>query len=122
MSDQVRASGFLKWAVDTFGKVALSRTERAARFLEEAMELAHSENLPCETAVKILARTYSRPKGELTREFGQAQVTLEMMAQNANLPLDAMAEAEYKRVVSIPPAEWHRRQAAKVEAGPADQS
>jgi hypothetical protein len=36
-----RPSRFLMWAHETFGNVALDPRERALRFTEEAVELAH---------------------------------------------------------------------------------
>ncbi len=48
----LRPKAFLQWAIDTFGPVAANRDERAARFVEEAIELAHAEGLELWTVAR----------------------------------------------------------------------
>lgn len=109
-----RPTLFLAWAVDTFGQIAISRDERAARFIEEAIELVHVEKLPKDVLLRIIERVYSRPRGDVYKEIGQAQVTLECLAENVGLSADAEAEREFARVRSIPLEEWTKRHDAKV--------
>lgn len=111
---QLRPAAFLRWTVETFGKVALNRDERACRFIEEACELVHAEGLPQATVQKVVARVYSRPPGDVAKEIGQAAATLECLAENLGLSADAECEREFARVRSIPQAEWVRRHDAKV--------
>lgn len=110
----LRPKAFLSWAIETFGPVAAHRDERAARFIEEAIELAHAEGLAHETVQRILARVYSRPAGVVAKEIGQAMATLECLAENAGLSADAECEREFARVKDIPQEEWTRRHDAKV--------
>lgn len=112
----------LQWAVSTFGSIAADPHERAMRFLEEAVELAHAEGVTAETASKIAARVYSRPAGHTAQEVGQAAMTLECLAANLGISAEAECANEFLRVQSIPKAEWDRRHAAKVALGIANNS
>lgn len=107
----------LAWAIDTFGPITTNRTERACRFVEEAIELAHAEGLSAAVLCALIGRVYARPAGDLETEIGQAALTLEMLAENACLSVDRLADAEFRRVTSIPKEEWQRRHAAKVARG-----
>jgi uncharacterized protein with PIN domain len=110
----LRPKAFLQWAIDTFGSIACNRDERAARFVEEALELAHAEGMSPGTAMRLINRVYSRPRGDTAKEIGQAQATLECLAENLGLSADAEAEREFARVKGIPQEEWTRRHDAKV--------
>jgi NTP pyrophosphatase (non-canonical NTP hydrolase) len=110
----MRPKAFLQWAIETFGPIAANRDERAARFIEEALELVHAEGITAETAQRILDRVYARPRGSLGKEIGQAMATLECLAENVGLSADAECEREFARVRSIPKEEWTRRHDAKV--------
>ena len=109
-----RPKAFLQWAIDTFGPVARNRDERAARFIEEALELVHAQCLPLVTVLRIAARVYERFPGEQAREIGQAMATLECLAENVGLSADAECEREFARVLTIPKEEWLKRHDAKV--------
>jgi len=117
-----RPSAFLNWASETFGVVALRRDERAGRFLEEAIELAHAAGLPIGTVSRLTERVYARPAGDLAREIGQAAATLEMFAENEGLSATNEASREFDRVQAIPKEEWAARHAAKVKLGIANLS
>lgn len=112
-----RPDEILRWAIDTFGPIAADRHERAARFLEEAMELAQVEGVSHHIAKAIADRVYSRPTGTLTREVGQAQVTLECLAANVGVDADEEAAKEFDRVRSISPDKFRKKQAAKAAIG-----
>lgn len=100
-----------------FGPIALDRKERAARFIEEAIELAQAEDLPLNLVMAVASRVYARPAGDVQKEIGQAQVTLECLAKNLGLSVDAEAAREFDRVRSISSDEHQRRFAAKVAMG-----
>ncbi len=117
-----RPKDFLAWATDTFGEIATDDMERTRRFIEEALELAHAMGLPLATVEKISARVYSQPAGVIPQEIGQAQVTLETLAENLNLSADREAYLEFDRVRKIPKSEWDKRHAAKVAVGIAGHS
>lgn len=117
-----RPRAFLDWAIKTFGEVAKNRDERLARFVEEAIELAHTEGMGRNTLDAVINRVYSRPRGETGKEIGQAQATLEMFAENIGESSADLAEREWQRVQTIPQSEWDRRHKAKVELGIANLS
>lgn len=118
MSDDTeRPRAFLAWAGEIFGPVALDRDERALRFLEEAIELAHALGTPIGTLSAIAERVYARPAGAIGREVGQAQVTLELLGEVIGHPTEVEAQREFDRVRSIPKEEWQARHAAKVKMG-----
>lgn len=117
MFNRARAKAFLAWAESTFGPCARSREERAMRFLEEAIELAHVEGVSSVVAAKIVARVYNRPPGTLEKEIGQCQATLETLALNAGVDPDEQAELEYQRAISLPTEYWRRRHDTKTAFG-----
>lgn len=109
---------FLRWAKETFGGIALDPRERATRVLEEALELAHAEGVPTSVALRLVERTFARPRSPITAlEIAQVAVTLEAAACNLGLDVDTLADAEYLRVTGIDPEEWRRRHLAKVNLG-----
>ncbi len=113
--DADRPKELLAWAVDMFGQIATDRLERAARFIEEALELVHAENMPRDTVERIVDRVYSRPRGDVAKEIGQAAATLECLAVNIGLSSDAECSQEFARVQSISKEEWTKRHNAKVK-------
>jgi hypothetical protein len=112
-----RPAAFLAWAVETFGPVAKLRSERLMRFVEEAIELAHADGMERRILTAIAQRVYARDPGEINKEIGQAQATLETYAENIGVSSDDLAEREWQRVQSIPREEWERRHAAKQALG-----
>lgn len=116
-----RPQQFLAWALGTFGVIALDPDERAARFVEEAIELVHAAGMPQSLVDRIVTRVYSRPPGTFSKEIGQAAVTLEMLAQTYDLCVETEAEREWQRVQRIPREQWTKRHDAKVLLGIANQ-
>ena len=112
-----RPKEFLAWAVGVFGSTATLRDERAMRFVEEAVELAQAEGVDEETMRRNVARVYARRPGSTAKEIGQAQATLEMLAENIGLSAAGAADREFARAQAIPAEEWARRHAAKAEIG-----
>lgn len=112
-----RPSRALIWAVEMFGDIALDRRERVLRFVEEAIELAEAMSLTSAELQRIMVRVFNRPSGNVARELGQCQVTLECLAKAIGIDLDAEATKEFQRVHGIPKDEWERRHAAKVAIG-----
>ena len=108
------AVAMLNWCVKTFGSVALQRIERAARLLEEAVELVQVEGVSSDVALRIVNRTYQRPPGELRQEVGQVANLLECLAQNVGLDVFEEGQREFDRCQAVPQVEWDRRHAAKV--------
>lgn len=112
-----RPAVWLAWAHKTFGDIAFDPRERALRFIEEAIEVAHAMGLDETTLSAIIARVYFRQRGDLAREIGQSMGTLELLAETMAINAEAETAAEFQRVQSIPQEEWDRRHAAKVALG-----
>jgi hypothetical protein len=112
-----RPAAFLAWAAEMFGPVAKVRGERLMRFVEEAIELAHADNMELETLHAIIRRVYSRAPGLIEKEIGQAQACLETYAENSGYSSSDLAEKEWQRVQGIPREEWSRRHSAKQALG-----
>lgn len=110
----------LKWAVGVFGDVAKSRQERAARFIEEAVELVQAEGLPVSTVQSIVRRCYDRPAGDSHKELGAAGITLLALAENSGMDAGDAILCEWERIQAKPQDYWDKRHAAKVAAGTAN--
>lgn len=107
----------LEWAHATFGEVAGHPEERAARFIEEAIELVQAVGLPVDLVDAIAGRVYLRPAGQVSKEVGQAMVTLETLAEVMGVVAESEADREFARIKAIPQEEWSRRHQAKVDLG-----
>lgn len=112
----------LDWANNSFGSIACNRDERAARLVEEAIEVAQVEGLPLEIVKRITDRVYSRPPGDLANELGGVGITAEALAENAGLDFEQCTQCEWERVLSKSSEWWEKKHAAKVAAGTADLS
>lgn len=110
------------WAKEMFGEVATDPRERAMRFLEEAVEVSHSLGLDVDTTLAIVDRVYDRDQGVISRELGQAQITLEVLAKALEVDIEEEANKEFYRIQAVPKAEWERRHAAKQALGIAQPS
>ncbi len=107
----------LDWAVQMFGPVAKNRDERAARVLEEAVELAQACGVSQDVCGKIITRVYAREHGDVRSEFGQLQMVLYSFAANENLNPDTEADIEFHRVSQWPKSHWDKRHAQKAKDG-----
>lgn len=112
-----RRSRALDWARETFGSIALDSEERAMRFVEEALELGHALGLSHVTTQAIIKRVYARPSGDVLKEMGQAQLTLDLLSKAINVNADDEADKEFFRIQKIPKEVWQERHAAKVRLG-----
>lgn len=112
-----RQHDFYRWAVDVFGPIATDTLERTARFLEEAVELAHALGLSRVYIEKIVKRVFERPVGSVNREVGQVGVTLLALCERLGISASTEELREWGRVTSVPVEEMRARQQAKVEAG-----
>lgn len=120
MPETTRQKKVLDWAVENFGVIATNRDERAARLIEEAVEVAQAEGVPLEIVQRIVERIYSRPPGELSQEIGGLAITLDALAENAGLDVTVEAERELERITSKSKEWWTKKHAEKVEAGTAN--
>lgn len=112
-----RQEAILAWAIEMFGDAAGTQEERAMRFVEEAIELGHALGLSRGKLQIISDRVYSRDGGDVPKELGQAQMTLEALAESLKLDAFAECDVEFNRVRSISKEDHRRRHAAKVAMG-----
>lgn len=118
-ASQPRPAAFLAWAADVFGDVALDRKERAMRFLEEALEVAHAEGVEMLIADRIMGRVWKKAPNpaETPREIGQAYACLETYAESIGVSADAEATTEFERVQTFSKDVLRERHQAKVVLG-----
>jgi hypothetical protein len=108
------------WVVSRLGGELLrNRPERAMRLAEEAIELAQAEGVSESDVARIVARVYSRPKGEPTQEMGGVMVCCHAWAIAAFQDLDKLTEREVNRVEAVPAEVTRAKHAAKAHAGTA---
>jgi hypothetical protein len=113
----------LEWAVDRFGLVATNIDERAARLLEEAIEIAQAAGVKLETVDKIARRTYSRPVSkDIGQEIGGCGITLLGFSEAVGHDFAHEINREWERVASLPKEYWQRKHAEKVHDGTANLS
>lgn len=109
-----------EWLRTRFGdEVRLNRHERAARVLEEAAELAQAEGVDRAFADRILARVFSRPRGNPYQEAAGVAVTLLAWSATTGADLDALALAEVERIERLPVEHFRQKHAEKAAAGTA---
>ena len=112
----------LKWAIETFGNVAKNRDERAARLVEEAIELAQAEGVPLDVIERIAHHVYSKPPGDPIAELQGVALTLDACAENLGDTVQAATWRELVRVTGRSAATWKERHDVKVADGRANLS
>lgn len=87
------------WAVEAFGiDIVANIPERSSRFLEEALELVQSLDLPREFAHRLVDYVYDRPKGEVEQEVAGTLVTLGTLCGAKNVNAETAVFHELVRV------------------------
>lgn len=87
-----------QWMLECFGdEIALSKHERAARFLEEALELAQASGLTPKDVRALTSYVYGRPVGDPAQEVGGVMVCLAGLCQASEISLYKAALAELAR-------------------------
>lgn len=88
-----------RWLSNTFEEeIIYSTTERADRFLEEALELVQSHGYTKERASVILDFVYDRPAGDPFQEVGGVYTTLSAYCSVHNIDMTLAAETELSRI------------------------
>lgn len=106
------------WVVACFGpKIAVDKTERNHRFLEEALELVQSCGCTASEAHQLVDYVYGREAGELNQEVGGVMITLMALCTAQGTLADICGEAELERIWTKVEA-IRAKQAAKPEHGP----
>ncbi|WP_193559307.1 MULTISPECIES: hypothetical protein [Agrobacterium] len=88
-----------QWLLECFGPVLVAdKTERADRFIEEALELVQSVGYPAERVMALLSYVYGRQLGEPAQEVGGTMVTLAAFCISHGIDMDEAAKTELARV------------------------
>lgn len=106
------------WMRRAFGdRSADSRLERAARFVEEALELGQAAELTRDQVEQLVGYVFDRPVGELEQEVGGAAVTLLAFCHTHEISMRQLTERELDRVLAMPIEHFALRNAQKRAAG-----
>lgn len=91
--------GVAQWMLECFGPAVVGdKTERADRFIEEALELVQSVGYPAERVMALLSYVYGRELGEPAQEVGGTMVTLAAFCISHGIDMDEAAKTELARV------------------------
>ncbi|WP_210270029.1 hypothetical protein [Aureimonas mangrovi] len=87
------------WMIDCFGEeVSADKTERADRFIEEALELAQATGWTADRGHALVDYVFGRPVGEPGQEVGGVMVTLAALCNVHGIDIDAEARREVDRI------------------------
>ena len=117
MMNTDRQGYILRWVKETFGTKALNSKERAARLVEEALEMGQACGLSVHEVDAIGNRVYQRPTGQYAQEIGSVQITLEALAEHLGYQVDQCADEELYRLLQLPPGYFQKTDAEKRRAG-----
>src|SRR5258708_7676275 len=118
MSRDQRQNAAADWVRDAFGPhTMLALDERAARVLEETVELAQALFVPKAIATKIVDYVYGRPVGNPIQEAGGVGLTLLVVCEAMGVSADIAEHNELMRVLQKPLEHFRARHAAKHAAG-----
>jgi hypothetical protein len=108
------------WVRSRLGEKALmDRQERAARLVEEAIELAQAEGVPEIRIVNVARRVYDRPVGEVEQEIGGIGVCLLAYCHASGFNFVTLTDREVTRIEKVPVEVSRAKHNAKVRAGTA---
>lgn len=115
---EYRQSRLYNWCYETFGQaVANSPNERAARVVEEAIELAQAIGVDRKMIDAIADRVYSRPFGDIKQEIAGTAFTLDVLAFLFDVNVDQVVWEELDRVSQIPKENFRAKHKEKVDVG-----
>lgn len=107
-----------EWAGRAFGTTTLTRPdERAARVVEEAVELGQAANVPRDVAHRIVDYVYDRPAGSAEQESGGVLMTMLIFCASIGVLAEDMEVRELDRVLAKPPEYFKGRHEAKAAHG-----
>lgn len=98
-------------------KAMVNLPERAARVIEEAVELGQAHDISKEVMLAIVDRVYSRPKGDPSDEAGDVMFTLLAYTETAHVNIESVLALRLERVESIPVDVLRERHKQKRAAG-----
>lgn len=105
------------WVQACFGPAAVHPYERAERVLEEALELAQTENVSMSRIWAIAQAVYDKAPGTHGQEAGGLGTCLLAYCQSRGISADGAELKELERITALPPEHFRTRHAAKVESG-----
>lgn len=106
----------VQWGTRCFGVDHMAdKIVRAARFLEEAVELAQAVGLPKDHAQRALDYVYSRPAGDPAQELGGVSNTQYALAGALGLSVAECEAKEIARCLSKSPEHFAQRNRDKIE-------
>lgn len=117
MNREERQIRITNWVIEAFGERCMAPKERAARLLEEAVELAQSEGLTIPEVRALIEHIYSKPCGTASQEVGNIAVTLLAYCGATGFSADEEEEREVLRVLGEPLDYFRLRHQRKARAG-----
>jgi len=117
MGRDARQARVCEFVVTRFGHPNMGRLERAARVIEEALEIAQAEGMTVADVAKLGNYVYSKPVGKPSQEAAGLGVALLAYCAAISVSADTVAAAEVERIFSKPAEYFRERHAAKAAAG-----
>jgi NTP pyrophosphatase (non-canonical NTP hydrolase) len=106
------------WAKRVFGGPSVtSKTERAMRVAEEALELLQAEGVASDSAYRLVDEIWARPKGDPVQELGGLMNTVMIYSHAVGVSIQDAFTLEMQRVESKPDAYFRKRHDQKIKAG-----
>ncbi len=111
---QQRVVEFVRTA---FGARNMDRKERAARVLEEALEIAQVEGMTIAEIAKLGNHVYAKSIGVAEQKAGGTSIALLAYCASIGMSADAVESSELQRLLSKPVEYFRARHLAKAAAG-----
>lgn len=106
----------LGWTRAAFGSKGATPGERAARVVEEAIELAQVEGIDIGMIYTIADRVYSRPVGDPEDEIGGTLLCLLAYAAAIDMDAEESAFEVFGRIIAAPKVKWQLKLLDKIAA------
>ena len=105
------------WVRSRFGDSNMKPIERAARLLEEAIELAQAEGMSATDAHRLTDFVYDKPAGEPKQEIGGIGVCLLAWGAATGENIWTLTRNELARIEAKSAEHFHERHKIKSDAG-----
>jgi hypothetical protein len=107
-----------EWGIRCFGKAHMTDPKiRGLRAAEEMVELCQALEVDPDKLHALIDIVYSRPPGDVRKEFGGVMVTTMVLAWNQHMSLEQCLQDEMLRVLSKDAAHFAKRNAEKIQLG-----
>lgn len=108
----------VRWVVSTFGPQSMDVKERCLRFLEEAIEVSQSLELPRDQVHSLVDYVYDRPAGDPLAEIRGASAALLALCHKTSVDFEKGVLLELDRIETDRVRERSKKRAKeKKEAG-----